>query len=66
MKAHLPVNGPWEEFAAYVEWVLVNNGLNYIVSPVEDNTSPTPVLPAPETQPSPAQSSASHHPERWI
>lgn len=40
-------------------WRLVNNGLNYIVSPEEDNTSPTPVLPAHEMQPSPEFSQSS-------
>lgn len=47
------MSGPREDFAAYVEWVLVNNGMDYTVSPKEDTTSPTHVLPAPEMQPSP-------------
>ncbi|XP_058625419.1 uncharacterized protein LOC131536483 [Onychostoma macrolepis] len=51
-KARLPANGPKEDFAACVEWVLENNGLFFsICLSEEDISSPTP---EPETsQPSP-------------
>lgn len=49
-KACLPSNGPRENFAAFVEWVLENDGLFFPVCPTEDTLSPTP---QPETsQPS--------------
>lgn len=41
-KASLPVNGPHEGFAAYVKWVLVNNGSEFTVGTEEDPTSTTP------------------------
>lgn len=48
LKACVPVNGPKEDFAAYVEWVLVNNDSSFTVYPVEDNFSTSPT-PPPET-----------------
>ncbi|CAM4693872.1 unnamed protein product [Leuciscus chuanchicus] len=48
-KARLSVNGPREEFATYVEWVLVYNGLDPIVSP--EDTSPTPNPESSQTPP---------------
>ncbi len=48
-KARLPADGPKENFAACVEWVLENNGLFFS----EDNSSPTPD-PEP-SQPSPSR-----------
>ncbi len=53
-KARLPANGPKENFAACVEWVLENNGLFFSVCPVEDNSSPTPDTEP--IQPSPSRS----------
>lgn len=45
------MNGPKEDFAAFVEWVLVNNGLLFTVCPAEEDfTSPT-------TDPGPSQPS---------
>ena len=51
-KARLPANGPREDFAAFVEWVLEQNGSPFTVCPAEEEiSSPTP---DPETsQPSP-------------
>ncbi|XDV40107.1 hypothetical protein PO909_009248 [Leuciscus waleckii] len=40
-KARLPANGPSEDFAAYVVWVLVNSGLEFTIDPEEDISSPT-------------------------
>lgn len=47
--ARLPANGPREDFITYVEWVLVLNGLDFIVVP---KRTPAPL---------PTQSSARHH-----
>ncbi len=41
-KARLPGKGPWDNFAACVEWVLENNGLYFSICPAEDISSPTP------------------------
>ncbi|ROL46443.1 hypothetical protein DPX16_21627 [Anabarilius grahami] len=50
--ACLPVNCPREDFATYVEWVLVNNGSAFTICPAEDDiTSPT--LDAEPSQPLP-------------
>ncbi|XDV15065.1 hypothetical protein PO909_015208, partial [Leuciscus waleckii] len=45
-KARIPACGPKEDFAAFVEWVLVNNS-PFTIDPAEDDitTSPTPSLP---------------------
>ncbi len=51
-KACLPANGPKENFAACVEWVLESNGLFFSICPAEDNSIPTPD-PEP-SQPSPS------------
>ncbi len=41
-KARLPANGPEEDFATFVEWVLERNGLYFSICPaVEDISSPT-------------------------
>ncbi|XP_016124666.1 uncharacterized protein [Sinocyclocheilus grahami] len=41
-KARLPTNGPKEDFAAFVEWVLERNGLCLSVCPAEEDiSSPT-------------------------
>ncbi len=46
-KARLPANGPKEDFAAFMEWVLENNGSPLTVCPSEEDiSSPTHV---PET-----------------
>ncbi len=46
-KARLPANGPKEDFAAFVEWVLENNGSPLTICPSEEDiSSPTHV---PET-----------------
>ncbi|XP_058649111.1 proteoglycan 4-like [Onychostoma macrolepis] len=53
-KARLPANGPKEDFAACVEWVLMNNESAFTVGPVEDDITTGPTPPLPETsQPSP-------------
>lgn len=40
---YLPGNGPWGDFAAFVEWMLVNNGSAFTICPApEDITSTTP------------------------
>lgn len=46
-KAHLSVDGPKEDSAAFVEWVLENNNSPFTISPAEDDftTSPTPSPP---------------------
>lgn len=49
-KARLPANGPCEDFAAHVQWVLVDNGLKFTIDPEEDFTSHTP---EPESSPTP-------------
>lgn len=43
-KARLPADGPKEDFAAFVEWVLVNNNSPFTIGAAEDGivTSPTP------------------------
>ncbi|ROL53543.1 hypothetical protein DPX16_21792 [Anabarilius grahami] len=41
-KARIPAGGPTEDFAAYVEWVLVNNHSQFTIGPAEDDTSTTP------------------------
>ncbi len=42
-KARLPANGPKEEFAAFVEWVLVNCGSHFTIGTAEEEfTSVTP------------------------
>ncbi|XP_067228248.1 interferon-induced very large GTPase 1-like [Chanodichthys erythropterus] len=41
-KARIPAGGPTEDFAAYVEWVLVNNNSPFTIGPAEDDTSTTP------------------------
>lgn len=38
--AHLPANGPYKDLAAHVEWMMVNNGLQFTISSEEDTTSP--------------------------
>ncbi|ROI15309.1 Deleted in malignant brain tumors 1 protein [Anabarilius grahami] len=55
-KARLPADGPREDFAAFVERVLVNNILPFTIGPVEDDiiTSPTPA--SPETSHPPPES----------
>ncbi|ROL51942.1 hypothetical protein DPX16_19461 [Anabarilius grahami] len=53
-RTRLPGSGPPEDFAAFVEWVLVCNSSPFTIGPAEDDfaTSPTPL---PETnQPPPA------------
>lgn len=52
LKAHVPAGGPKENFAAYMEWVLVHNESPFTVCPADNNftTSPTPL---PETNQSP-------------
>ncbi|ROL55393.1 hypothetical protein DPX16_20769 [Anabarilius grahami] len=41
-KARIPAGSPTEDFAAYVEWVLVNNNSPFTICPAEDDTSTTP------------------------
>lgn len=43
-KAHLPGNGPQEDFASFVEWVQVNNGSVLTISPAEDITRAQPAI----------------------
>lgn len=50
-KARLPVNGPSEDFAAYVVWVLVISGSEFTIDPEEDITSPTPDSEPSQTPP---------------
>ncbi|ROI27671.1 hypothetical protein DPX16_22993 [Anabarilius grahami] len=45
-KACIPAGGPTEDFATYVEWVLVNNNSLFTICPAEDDTS---TAPHPET-----------------
>ncbi|ROL51854.1 hypothetical protein DPX16_19373 [Anabarilius grahami] len=54
-RAHLPGSGPRKDFAAFVEWVLVNNNSPFTICPAEEDfaTSPTPL---PETNQSPPAS----------
>ncbi|ROL54991.1 hypothetical protein DPX16_5020 [Anabarilius grahami] len=56
-RAHLPGSGPWKDFAAFMEWVLVSNNSPFIIGPAEENftTSPTPL---PETNQPPPVSDA--------
>ncbi|ROL46489.1 hypothetical protein DPX16_21673 [Anabarilius grahami] len=41
-KVRIPAGGPTEDFAAYVEWVLVKNNSQFTIGPAEDDTSSTP------------------------
>lgn len=41
--ACLPVNGPWGNFAAFMQWVLANKGSFFTISIMDKaNASPTP------------------------
>ncbi|XP_058617738.1 uncharacterized protein LOC131531178 [Onychostoma macrolepis] len=53
-KARVPAGGPKEDFAAFVEWVLIHNESAFTIDPVEDDIATGPTPPLPETsQPSP-------------
>lgn len=52
-KACIPVDGPKEDVAAFMEWVLVNSDSLFTISLAEDHTSPTPY---PETSQPPLAS----------
>ncbi len=52
-KARLPADGPNENFATCVEWVLETNALFFSACTAEENSSPTPD-PEP-SQPSPSR-----------
>ncbi|ROK87099.1 hypothetical protein DPX16_10239 [Anabarilius grahami] len=56
-RACLPGSGPCKDFAAFVEWVLVNNNSPFTIGPAEEDfaTSPTPL---PETNQPPPSSGA--------
>lgn len=42
-------DGPKEDFAAFVEWVLVNNNSPFTIGPAEDDSISSPTPPLPET-----------------
>ncbi len=63
-KARVPAGGPKEDFAAFVEWVLVHNDSVFTIGPVEDDFTTSPTPPLPETSPPPAKDATevSHEP----
>lgn len=60
----IPADGPKEDFAAFVEWVLVND-LPFTNSPAEDHsiTSPTPPPPLTSTMEFPVPTEKMDEPE---
>ncbi|XP_067282173.1 uncharacterized protein [Pseudorasbora parva] len=48
-KARVQADGPKEDFATFMEWVLVHNHLPFTIVPAEEDSGTSPTPPPPET-----------------